>query len=79
MSNPGFHINTPLLESIAMSKRMGSPVYLKMESSQPSGSFKIRGIGHLVQQVSPELFCVSVFIYAAGSVNNLRNCSCDLS
>ncbi|XP_062863077.1 serine dehydratase-like [Trichomycterus rosablanca] len=52
MSNHGFHINTPLLESIAMSKRLGSPVYLKMESSQPSGSFKIRGIGHLIQQLA---------------------------
>ncbi|KAL2099265.1 hypothetical protein ACEWY4_005745 [Coilia grayii] len=52
MSNPeGFHINTPLLESIGMSKRTGTTVLLKMESSQPSGSFKIRGIGHLCQKV----------------------------
>ncbi|XP_053488353.1 serine dehydratase-like isoform X1 [Ictalurus furcatus] len=48
----GFHINSPLIESIGMSKRLGFPVYLKMESSQPSGSFKIRGIGHLIQQVA---------------------------
>uniref|UniRef100_A0A8B9JCV7 L-serine ammonia-lyase n=1 Tax=Astyanax mexicanus TaxID=7994 RepID=A0A8B9JCV7_ASTMX len=48
----GFHINSPLSESLPMSRRLGTPVYLKMESSQPSGSFKIRGIGHLVQQVS---------------------------
>lgn len=47
-----FHINTPLLESVNMSKRVGTTVYLKMENSQPSGSFKIRGIGHLCQQVS---------------------------
>uniref|UniRef100_A0A3B4A024 L-serine ammonia-lyase n=1 Tax=Periophthalmus magnuspinnatus TaxID=409849 RepID=A0A3B4A024_9GOBI len=46
-----FHINTPLLESTGMSKRMGTTVYLKMENSQPSGSFKIRGIGHLCQKV----------------------------
>ena len=46
-----FHVNTPLLESIGMSKRVGTTVYLKMENSQPSGSFKIRGIGHLCQQV----------------------------
>ncbi|XP_048083927.1 serine dehydratase-like isoform X1 [Alosa alosa] len=53
MSNPeGFHINTPLLESISMSKRAGTAVLLKMESSQPSGSFKIRGIGHLCQKVA---------------------------
>ncbi|XP_071770387.1 serine dehydratase-like [Centroberyx gerrardi] len=49
-----FHLNTPLLESLSMSKRAGTAVYLKMESSQPSGSFKIRGIGHLCQQVAKQ-------------------------
>ncbi|KAM9842668.1 serine dehydratase-like [Aulostomus maculatus] len=49
-----FHVNTPLLESIAMSKRVGTPVLLKMENSQPSGSFKIRGIGHLCQQLASQ-------------------------
>ncbi|KAM6913103.1 serine dehydratase-like [Xenentodon cancila] len=47
-----FHLNTPLLESVNMSKRVGTTVYLKMENSQPSGSFKIRGIGHLCQQLA---------------------------
>ncbi|XP_022067212.2 serine dehydratase-like [Acanthochromis polyacanthus] len=47
-----FHVNTPLLECMRMSKRLGIPVYLKMENSQPSGSFKIRGIGHLCQQLA---------------------------
>ncbi|KAM9356398.1 serine dehydratase-like isoform 2-T2 [Pholidichthys leucotaenia] len=46
-----FHINTPLLESMAMSNRVGTSVFLKMENMQPSGSFKIRGIGHFCQQV----------------------------
>ncbi|XP_051941799.1 serine dehydratase-like [Hippocampus zosterae] len=49
-----FHINTPLLESAAMSKRVGTTVYLKMENSQPSGSFKIRGIGYLCQQLKSQ-------------------------
>lgn len=47
-----FHLNTPLLESLSMSKLVGTTVYLKMENSQPSGSFKIRGIGHLCQQLA---------------------------
>ncbi|XP_053701856.1 serine dehydratase-like [Synchiropus splendidus] len=47
-----FHINTPLLESVAMSKRLGTTVYMKMENSQPAGSFKIRGIGHLCKQLA---------------------------
>ncbi|XP_042369945.1 L-serine dehydratase/L-threonine deaminase-like, partial [Plectropomus leopardus] len=49
-----FHINTPLLESVSMSKRVGTSVLLKMENSQPSGSFKIRGIGHLCQQLATQ-------------------------
>lgn len=32
---------------MTLSKVAGTTVYLKLESSQPSGSFKIRGIGHL--------------------------------
>ncbi|XP_057715008.1 serine dehydratase-like isoform X2 [Corythoichthys intestinalis] len=38
----------------AMSKRVGITVYLKMENSQPSGSFKIRGIGYLCQQLASQ-------------------------
>ncbi|CAK6968087.1 serine dehydratase-like [Scomber scombrus] len=49
-----FHVNTPLLESVTMSKVVGTTVYLKMENSQPSGSFKIRGIGHLCQQLATQ-------------------------
>jgi L-serine/L-threonine ammonia-lyase len=40
------HIPTPLLRSNALSKHLGRSVYLKMEALQPSGSFKLRGIGH---------------------------------
>lgn len=38
------HIATPLLESIASTP--ARRVWLKMEALQPSGSFKLRGIGH---------------------------------
>lgn len=53
MAGP-FHVNTPLLESTAMTKRLGTTVYMKMENSQPSSSFKIRGIGHLCQKLASE-------------------------
>jgi L-serine/L-threonine ammonia-lyase len=43
------HIRTPLIESLPLSKRWGKQVLLKMENLQPSGSFKIRGIGLLCQ------------------------------
>jgi len=39
-------INTPLLESLTFSQLNHTRVWLKMEALQPSGSFKMRGIGH---------------------------------
>lgn len=39
-------INTPLLESLTLSQLNQTRVWLKMEALQPSGSFKMRGIGH---------------------------------
>ena len=40
------HHSTPLLESLALSRRAQTSVWLKMEALQPSGSFKLRGVGH---------------------------------
>jgi L-serine/L-threonine ammonia-lyase len=39
------HIRTPLLRSGPLSGFSGTSIWLKMEALQPSGSFKIRGIG----------------------------------
>lgn len=51
------HLKTPLLFSHELSLS-NSPIdgkrrniYLKLDNCQPSGSFKIRGIGHLIYQV----------------------------
>lgn len=44
------HIETPLLESGAMSARQGQSVWLKMDAMQPPGSFKIRGIGYACEE-----------------------------
>ncbi|KAM8960989.1 L-serine dehydratase/L-threonine deaminase-like [Pelodytes ibericus] len=41
------HLDTPLRDSVPLSKLSGTTVYLKLDSAQPTGSFKIRGIGHL--------------------------------
>ncbi|TQV68016.1 pyridoxal-phosphate dependent enzyme [Exilibacterium tricleocarpae] len=43
------HIETPLIESLLLNKSDSSEVWLKMEALQPTGSFKIRGIGHACQ------------------------------
>ncbi|KAM5237749.1 serine dehydratase-like [Ctenodactylus gundi] len=47
-----FHIVTPLLESRALSQVTGTAVFLKCENMQPTGSFKIRGIGHFCQEMA---------------------------
>lgn len=40
------HVETPLVESRPLSAAAGRAVWLKLEALQPSGSFKLRGIGH---------------------------------
>lgn len=44
------HIRTPLIYSSTLSKSSGHNIYLKLDNLQPSGSFKIRGIGRSVQE-----------------------------
>lgn len=43
------HVNTPLLPHAPLSRQIGKQVLLKLDNLQPSGSFKIRGIGKLCQ------------------------------
>ncbi|MEO7105829.1 MAG: pyridoxal-phosphate dependent enzyme [Rhodoferax sp.] len=40
------HIETPLISSRQLSQLSDRSVWLKMDALQPSGSFKIRGVGH---------------------------------
>ena len=42
---PALHARTPLSRSNALSLACGREVLIKLESAQPSGSFKLRGIG----------------------------------
>jgi L-serine/L-threonine ammonia-lyase len=39
------HLNTPLLQSRPLALRSGKTVLLKLDALQPSGSFKLRGVG----------------------------------
>ncbi len=39
------HIDTPLIESGPLSQAAGCHVWLKLDALQPTGSFKIRGVG----------------------------------
>lgn len=47
MSGGALHLETPLLEALPLAARTGRRVLLKLESLQPSGSFKLRGLGRL--------------------------------
>ncbi|XP_040982194.1 serine dehydratase-like isoform X3 [Aquila chrysaetos chrysaetos] len=47
-----FHIISPTLESLPLSRAAGTKVYMKLENIQPTGSFKIRGIGRLCQEAA---------------------------
>lgn len=43
------HIETPTWDSRPLGEAIGHRVYLKMEALQPTGCFKIRGVGHACQ------------------------------
>ena len=43
------HHRTPLWESRPLSAVLGARVWLKLDALQPTGSFKIRGVGHACQ------------------------------
>lgn len=47
-------VRTPLLASRDLSEKAGSSVYLKLESLQETGSFKIRGAANKMLSLSPE-------------------------
>lgn len=57
------HIETPLIQSLPLSRISGGTVWLKIEAMQPSGSFKLRGIGvactHYVKNGAKELISSS--------------------
>lgn len=48
------HIHTPLVESHVLPARDGQSIWLKVEALQPSGSFKLRGIGHACERYAAQ-------------------------
>ncbi|XP_053628875.1 serine dehydratase-like isoform X2 [Cherax quadricarinatus] len=44
------HVVSPLIPSTSLSQLCGRQVLLKLDNAQPSGSFKIRGIGHFIRK-----------------------------
>ena len=50
----GFVIRTPLLWAADLTARAGSDIYLKLESLQMTGSFKIRGAANRMTGLTEE-------------------------
>ncbi|KAI7829833.1 tryptophan synthase beta subunit-like PLP-dependent enzyme [Gamsiella multidivaricata] len=46
------HNPTPLLHSSELTRKTQINIWLKLENLQPSGSFKIRGLGHMCQKAA---------------------------
>ena len=67
-SSSSLHIVTPLLFSDVLSENTGHNVFLKMDALQPSGSFKIRGIGR-VCQVAVERYGASAHLVCSSGGN----------
>ncbi|KAF9888723.1 hypothetical protein FE257_008298 [Aspergillus nanangensis] len=64
-------VQTPLVESAALSRAAGCRVFLKLENVQPSGSFKSRAMGNqiLSHLVKPENINRPVHFYASSGGN----------
>lgn len=60
-------VRTPLVRSTALSERAGAPVFLKLETRQTTGSFKLRGATNAVLSLPPEARKVGI---AAASTGN---------
>ncbi|KAF2212883.1 hypothetical protein CERZMDRAFT_40899 [Cercospora zeae-maydis SCOH1-5] len=79
-------LKTPLIESEKLSKAAGCRILLKLDHLQPSGSFKIRGLGHFIlktHQTSPNPSSLHFFSSSGGNAglaaiyaSNFVSCPC---
>ena len=60
-------MRTSLKHVPALSERAGVPVYLKLESEQPTGAFKLRGAWNFMRQLPPEVRDRGVITYSSGN------------
>ncbi|CAL1537358.1 unnamed protein product [Lymnaea stagnalis] len=61
------YIETPVLHSFPLSDLTGMKVYLKLDNLQPPGSFKMRGISHLIQKAAQNGTCEHVYCASGGN------------
>jgi threonine dehydratase len=63
----GVAIKTPLILSSSFSQRCGARVYVKLESLQKTGSFKLRGAYHKLSKIRAEVGPLGVVAASAGN------------
>ncbi len=63
----GVAVRTPLRRSEALSALCGGDVYLKLETEQVTGSFKVRGAFNTLSRLSPEARARGVVASSAGN------------
>ncbi len=63
----GVAVRTPLRRSAALSELAGGDVYLKLETEQLTGSFKVRGAFNALAQLTPEERAQGVVASSAGN------------
>ncbi|KAI1444824.1 pyridoxal-phosphate dependent enzyme [Annulohypoxylon stygium] len=62
-------IETPCIPSAPLSRAAGCNIFLKLENLQPSGSFKSRGIGYMMQQAMLSKNSSNVHFYCSSGGN----------
>ncbi|MCH9649458.1 MAG: pyridoxal-phosphate dependent enzyme [Deltaproteobacteria bacterium] len=63
----GLAIETPLKPAYSLSQRLGLPVHLKLETTQPTGAFKIRGAANAVLCLPREVRQRGVITMSSGN------------
>lgn len=63
----GIACQTPLKPSYSLSEKSGRNVWLKMESMQPTGAFKLRGAANAILQLSPAQRQAGVLTMSTGN------------
>lgn len=58
---------TPLKRSLALTKKLGRPVALKMETMQATGAFKLRGASNAILSLTPEQKARGVVTASSGN------------
>ena len=67
MAIQGIALCTPLIASRNLSARTGQPVWLKLETLQPTGAFKIRGAANAVKRLTADQRKIGVVCCSTGN------------